>query len=175
MQLTVTAQGVEQLTRDFKGAAGDAADLRKLGVWRPVQDVVLTMAREQILSKGSRGRHPYPGHAPSTIKNIISSNRQKFQSIGELLRRTDAMFRAVGTRGAPHGILIEEAQQLTMGTDLIYAGMHQAGGPRLPQRMIYDPTEKDEKEIGVAMKRGMANKWVDRGLDYKETSTDIPF
>lgn len=175
MRLSIEAHGEEQLSRDFKGAAGDASDLRRLGVWRPVSDVVLTMAREQILSAGRRGGHPYQKHAASTVQNIISQNRRRFQGIGELLRRTDAMFRAVGTRGAPHGILIEEAQELTMGTDLIYAAMHQRGGTRLPQRMIYDPTEKDEKEIGRAMKQGIAGKWEDRGLDYRETSSDIPF
>ena len=180
MNLTVTVEGQERLLHSFDVVAQDVSDFRRVPkAVHAILDRVRLMAREQILSKGRRGGHPYPPHAPSTLESIRSSNAGGFNRIGELLRASDALFQAVGTSGAPGGIERVEAEEITVGTDLKskngfpYPVAHQLGGSHLPQRMIYDPTERDAKDMASAFKAGLMGNWEPLGFEFK--GTEIPF
>lgn len=180
MQLSINTEGQERLLRAFTVVAEDASDFRRIPkAVHAVIDYTRLMAREQITSKGRRGGHPYPPHAPSTIEKIRSGNTGGFNTIGELLRASDALFQAVGTSGAPGGVERVTEDEITVGTDLRSKGgfpyplAHQRGGPQLPQRMIYDPTERDEREIVKVFKLGLEGKWESLGFEFK--GTEIPF
>lgn len=90
------------------------------------------------------------------------------KQVGLPLRRTDALHNSVTTRGGAHGIYIEEPQELTLGTDLKYAGIHQRGGGRIPQRKIYDLTDADGDKLMSVLNRGLKVKIADRGFDVTE-------
>lgn len=180
MNLSVTIEGQERLLHAFNVVAQDVSDFRRVPkAVHAILDIVRRSAREQILTKGRHGGHPYPPHAPSTIESIASRNSQGFNSIGELLRSSDALFQAVGTKGAPGGVERVDEDEIVVGTDLKsksgfpYPVAHQVGGGQLPQRMIYDMNEQDEKDMTKAFKAGLMGNWEPLGFDFK--GAEIPF
>jgi phage gpG-like protein len=170
MRISIGVEGEEKLDRALRGVAADTSDLRPS--WRPVSDEIYSIVRKQFASK--RGWKP---RAQSTIDRYTAMNRRGFSVINETLRRTDAMFKAVSTRGASHGIYIEESDSLTVGTDLPYAGIHQSGGSKIPQRKIYDLDDSDVTRLIRILRRGLTEKIADRGFDISEAADTgaIPF
>lgn len=174
MNISFEVEGEERLTRALRAVAADTSDLRPS--WRAVSDEVYSILRSQFSTQGARGPGGrWPARAKSTVDRYTAINRKGFAVLNEPLRRTDAMFRALTTRGAPHGVYEEGAEELVLGTTLPYAVIHQRGGGRIPQRKIYDFTERDTARIRSILKRGLVEKIKDRGFDYVEDSAEIPF
>jgi phage gpG-like protein len=173
MKIEIGVEGEEKLERALKGAVADLSDLRP--AWRPVSDELFSITRAQFATQGARGpAGKWEKRADSTVDRYSSINRRGFTVLNETLRRTDAMFKAVTLRRAPHGIYDEQADSLTVGTDLPYAAIHQKGGPKIPQRKIYDLTERDAARLMSILKRGLMKKIEDRGFDFVD-SAEIPF
>lgn len=170
-RISIGVEGEEKLERALTGVASDFSDLRPS--WRPVSDEIYSILRSQFQTEGGRATK-WPRRAESTLDRITSINKRGFSLVGLPLRATDTLFTAVTTRNAPHGIYEEAPDSLTLGTDLPYAGIHQKGGKKIPQRKIYDLTDNDGKRILSILKRGLVQKIKDRGFDYVETA-EIPF
>lgn len=174
MNINVTVDGEERLLGALRGVAADLSDLRP--AWRPVSDELYSIVRQQFASQGARGPvGKWEGRADSTVARYTAINRRGFAVLNETLRRTDALFKSVSTRNAPHGIYDEQPDSLTVGTDLKYAGIHQKGGGRIPQRKVYDLTEQDERRLLSIIKRGLAGKVKDRGFDYTDDGGEAAF
>jgi len=171
--LSIEVQGDKQLEIALKGVASDLSDFRR--AWRPVSDEVYSIVRAQFATEGGRSGNRWPPRAASTLRNITSTNRRGFKSLGLPLRASDAMFLALTTRGAPSGIYQETEDSLTLGTSLPYARLHQTGTRRMPARKLYDPTEDDPKRIGRIIQRSFKKPIEDRGFDYKDDGGEIPF
>lgn len=162
-------------TREMRGLEKDVADWR--AAWRPVSDEIYSIERAQHQTEGTRGSGRWPKRAKSTLDRITSLNRRGFTAkvVGLPLRLTDTEFRALTTRGAAHGIYIEEPQQLTVGTDLRYARYHQFGTSRMPRRKLYDFTDKDIDVMQRIMRRSLREKIADRGFDVSTDDRGLPF
>lgn len=173
MNISIEVIGEEKLLRELKGVAADVSDLRPS--WRPVSDEVYSIVRAQFNTEGARGSGRWQKRAQSTLDRITSINRRGFSVIGLPLRATNAMHNALTSRGGAHGIYIEEPQELTMGTDLPYANIHQRGGPKIPQRKIFDLTEKDGDRLMSILRRGLTVKIADRGFDVTSDDGGLPF
>jgi phage gpG-like protein len=170
--ITIGVEGQERLERALTGAASDISDYRPH--WRAISDEVYSITRNQFATEGGRAGTRWPKRAESTLDRLTSLNRKGFSSLALPLRSTDALFNAVTTRNAPHGIYEERSDSLTLGTSLEYAGYHQTVTRRMPARKIYDLTENDGKRLLSIIKRGLREKIKDRGFDFVE-SGEIPF
>jgi hypothetical protein len=165
VNISVDVGDGERLLGALRGVAADLSELRP--GWRAVSDEVYAIERAQFRSLGARGPvGKWRERARSTIDRYASINRRGFAVLNETLRRTDSLFKAVTTRGAPHGVYEEGPDGLTMGFDLAYGMIHQKGGGKVPQRKVYDLTEQDARRLGSILKRGLAGKIKDRGFDF---------
>ena len=174
MNISVEVQGEERFDGALRGVAADLSDLRP--AWRAVSDEIYTITRQQFSTHGARGEAgKWKERADSTVARYTAVNRRGFSVLNETLRRTDALFKALTTRGAPHGIYDETPDSLTVGTDLPYAQIHQRGGSRIPQRKLYDPTERDAARLVSVLKRALAGKVKDRGFDYTDDGGEAAF
>jgi len=176
---TAAVEGAEKVERAGQGLDRDLLDWRH--AWRAVSDEVYSIERHQFLTLGARGPNGrWKERSQAYVDRQTSINRKGFKVLNELMRRTDAMFKAVTMRGAPGGIYEETGTSLTLGTSLKsdkgfpYPAAHQTGGKRLPQRKIYDPTERDAARLASILKRGLVKKIADRGFDYVDAG-EIPF
>jgi phage gpG-like protein len=172
MNLSIEVEGESRLLGSLASVAADISDHRPS--WRAVSDEIYSIERAQFQTQGTRGSGRWKERAESTVARYSAINRKGFAVLNETLRRTDALFRAVTTRGAPSGVYDEQKDSLTVGTTLPYAVIHQKGGAKIPQRKIYDLTEADARRLLSIVKRGLVSKIADRGFDFKETS-EIPF
>lgn len=169
MKLSVGVEGEEKLERALTGVMGDLKTPIR-DVERPLSDEVLLMVRDQFRSHGARGRSgAWPANKASTIAGYTAQNRRGFSVLNEPMRRTGALYAAVTTRGAPHGIFEVTDDSMTHGTDLIYAGVHQR-----KRRKVYDPTDEDARKFLAVIRRGLGQKFKDRGFDYVDRG-EIPF
>lgn len=170
--ISTGVEGEEKLRRAFTGAIADVSDLRPS--WKPVSDEVYSIVRNQFATEGGRAGHRWPKRSDKYLDRLTALNRRGFTTIAEPLRLTGALYDAVGSRGAPHGIYDAQPDSLTLRTDLPYASIHQKGGPKIPQRKIYDLTDKDADRLMSILRRGLIKKIADRGFDFVGTS-EIPF
>lgn len=170
--ISIQVSGEERLQRALTGMTGDVSDLRPS--WRPVSDEVYSIVRNQFATEGGRAGSRWPKRSEKYLDRLTAMNRRGFTTIAEPLRRTGALYNAVSTRGAPHGVYDAQADSLTLGTDLPYANIHQRGGPKMPQRKVYDLTEQDVSRLMSILKRGLVSKIKDRGFDFVNV-TEIPF
>lgn len=168
--ITIQVEGLPRLQAALEGVARDAENLSQ--TWRAVEDEIYSIEREQFATRGHGSWEP---RKDSTVERYTAMNRRGFSVINEPERATDTLFRAVTTRGAPHGILNEEPQSLTMGFDLAYGQYQQTGTTRMPQRKIYDLDEGDARRLAQIIKRGLVTKIADRGFDAKADAGAIPF
>jgi phage gpG-like protein len=142
--------------------------------FRPMAEQVVKMARAQMDSAGRHSGRPWAARAPSTMRSITSANRGGFRSVGLPLHATGRLFRGVGTFGGPDSIYREERDGVTVGTSVPYARFHQTGTRRMPQRKIYDPTDRDIREIIAAGKRSFRERIEPLGFEYSDGG-EIPF
>lgn len=173
--ISMGVEGEEKLQRALTGIARDVSDFRPS--WRAVSDEVYSIERNQFATEGSRAGARWPKRSDAYLDRLTALNRRGFTTIAEPLRLTGALYDAVGSRNAPHGIYDEQPESLTLGTDLPYANIHQKGAKngRPPQRKIYDLTEQDASRIMGILKRGLVTKIKDRGFDFVDTGGVIPF
>lgn len=178
MNLSIEITGAEKLDFALRGVAEDISDFRKVA--RPVSDEIYSIVREQFSTQGARAGSKWPKRSDAYLASLTRLNRGGFRSIAEPLRSSDALFRAVTTRGAPGGIYDPQEDSLTLGTNLTsargfpYPRAHQQGGDTLPQRRIYDLTERDVQNIGRVIKRAYREEIADRGFDFVDAA-EIPF
>jgi phage gpG-like protein len=173
MKVSIEVEGQEKLDVALKGAAADLANFRIVA--RPVSDEIYSIERAQFQTQGQRAGSRWPARSQAYLASLTRLNRSGFRSVAEPLRRTDALFQAVTTRGAPGGVYEESEDSLTLGTSIPYARYHQEGTLRMPQRKIYDLTERDVQGIGRVIKRAYKRPLADRGFDYRGDSGEIPF
>lgn len=156
-----------KLNRALEGLARVYSDPRP--AFRPMAERVMLAAREQINTAGRRSGRPWAPRAASTMRAVTSGNRRGFRSVGLPLHATGRLFRGVGTFGGPDSIYREERDGVTVGTSVPYARFHQTGTRRMPQRKIYDLTEKDVREIIAAGKRSFRERIEPLGFEYSES------
>lgn len=182
MNITVEVQGEERLNKALRGVAADLSDLTP--AWRAVSDEIYSIERRQFSTQGARGpAGKWEKRADSTVARYTAINRRGFAVLNETLRRTDATFKALTTRGAPGGIYDPQPSSLTVGTDLKspkgfpYPKAHQTGAPRanIRQRKLYDLTDRDAARLLSILKRGLVGKVKDRGFDYVEDFGEAAF
>lgn len=169
----------EKLNAALTKLAGTFSNVRP--ALRPAAERIVRAAREQIDTAGKRSGKPWAARAESTLKSITSANRKGFTSIGLPGRSSDRMFASVGTMGGPDSVYQETEDGVTVGTKVRskrgfpYAVAFQRGTGRQPARPIYDPTERDIKEIAAVMKKSFRERIEPLGFDYRENATDIVF
>jgi phage gpG-like protein len=64
-----------------------------------------------------------------------------------ILHATLAMRKSLTQRGHGDAVRISTLDFMQFGTDVEYAGIHQKGGGRVPQRRVIDLTETQRREI----------------------------
>jgi hypothetical protein len=170
VKVSIEITGQERLDRAFKGMADDlSAPIRPVA--RPLSDVVLLMVRGQYSSNGRRGpRGKAWSRKQSTIDRYTAMNRRGFSVVNQNMRRTDALYISESTRGGPGGIYEVEDDSLTMGTSLRYGKILQDRG-----QTQYDPTEADIRDMLRVIRNHQGKQAADRGFDYQERETAIPF
>lgn len=165
MNLTVTVEDAK-LNRALERLAGTFRDPRP--AFRPMAERVVKAARAQFDTAGRHSGRPWAPRKESTLKGVTSANRKGFRSVGLPLHATGRLFRSVGTFGGPDSIYREESDSVTVGTSVPYARHHQTGTRRMPKRAIYDPTERDIREIVAAGKRSFRERIEPLGFDYSD-------
>lgn len=142
---------------------------------KPAAERIIRAAREQIDTAGKRSGRPWAARKESTLKAITSANRGGFRQVGLPGRASDRMFLSVGTMGGPDSIYIETDDSVTVGTRVRskrgfpYAVAFHRGTSRQPARPIYDPTDRDVREIRSVMRRSFRERIESLGFEYSET------
>jgi phage gpG-like protein len=131
--------------------------------------VMAGAARENIASRGRSSGHPYPPHAPATLRAIASTNRRGVRSAGELLNATGRLLQSVGTFGGPDSIFEETDDSLTIGTRVPYARFHQTGTRRMPRRPIYVTSPRVVREVGREVRNSYRDGIKPLGFEYSES------
>jgi hypothetical protein len=80
-----------------------------------------------------------------------------FALFSGVLIRTEAMYKALTRKGSPHQVYDEQADSLTVGTDLPYPRAHMKKWKNRPARPPISLTDKDRERLREALRRGLAD------------------
>ena len=137
--------GFITITLTYEGATGPQQISRRLATWgariddlsEPLQLIgedLLGDFAVNMLSEGglfARGRR-WTRLARGTVRERV---RQGYGS-GPILWRTGALAESLAYQGAPGNVFRVSRDQLSVGTEVFYAGFHQAGTRRMPRRAV---------------------------------------
>ena len=148
--------GFITITLTYEGANGPQQIARRLATWGARIDDLsepLTTIGEDLLgdfalnmlSEGglfARGRR-WKRLAPGTVRD---RERQGYGS-GPILWRTGALAESLAYQGANGNVFRVSRNQLSVGTEVFYAGFHQAGTRRMPRRAVVGLTRNRRAAI----------------------------
>ena len=163
ISFSVAVAGAEVFDRTFNRVEREIADLRP--VWEEVTKEFFQLELEAFRSEGASGASGR--WAPLSPKYEEAKARRGFNFMG-VLQRTRKLERSLTRKGAEHQVLEEGAQELTVGTTLPYAVMHQRGGGRLKARPPISLSEAGKRRIQKAIQRQLVEYVRRQGLVLDE-------
>lgn len=148
MRIDIDVRGEKQASRAILRMGQRAGDTR------PVLAVV---ARQIAEIEETRFDDEGPGWAPLAESTLAQKARQGLNS--GILDATGRLRQSLSSIGAPDQLLIIHDGLLVFGTTVPYAGVHQRGSSRVPQRKVIDLQEGDKRLIVKTIQR-----WVIEGI-----------
>lgn len=142
MNLTLTIDGIPQFDGAFNTLGKTIADWRP--AWPEIEQVFYRIELEQFNTEGARGGERW---APLTA-NYGKWKEAHFPG-QPILVRTGRLRRSLSVLGTGDSIREREAQSLTLGTRVPYAGFHQYGSGRRRRQ----PLQITRNDIGKFISR----------------------
>lgn len=145
MRLQLELAGDKQLDRELLRFADRATDVRP--AWAAIMLRLAEAEKRQFDSEGQRASGGWAPLAASTL-----ARKQRLGLDPRILHATGRLAASL-TAPLPGGDAIREALPLEMrfGTDVPYAGFHQTGTSRMPQRRPLETTEQDRRDMFVRL------------------------
>lgn len=143
-------RGFELLARRVREMRERSQDVSP--AWEALLDWFAEQNQAQWLTRGSRYRKPWAPLAESTVA-------EKFRKGWPLdpLIRTGDLVQSLTHR--PLGVEHITGRSVSAGTDVSYAKFHQTGTRRMPQRLLFSPSQIRKEEAATS---AVAN-WIVKG------------
>lgn len=136
MRLTLTVDNQAQFDGAFDVLTESLSDLRP--VWPEIELQFYRAELEQFNSEGARGGARWQALSPKYARR-----KAKLAPGKPILELTGRLKRSLTVIGGADAVRIAEPLSLTLGTKTPYAGFHQRGGRKLPQRKPLNLTRDD--------------------------------
>lgn len=134
MQIELSVHGDVQVSRQILRVGDRAIDAEP--AFETIAETLMQIEGRQFASEGAYASGGWAQLAESTLEQKQGPR---------ILDETGVLRRSLTERGAEHQILITAAEFMTFGTDLDYAGFHQRGTSRMPQRRPVELRETDRR------------------------------
>lgn len=148
IRFAIEVDGLPEFDRSFNRVTQRIEDLRP--VWDAVEKVFFELETEQFRSEGSAGGS---GQWPALSHQYEEAKAKAGYNFLPILQRSRALYFSLTRKGAEHQVLDEGAQELTIGTTLPYAALHQRGAGRLKARPPISLSEAGRRRIQKAIQR----------------------
>lgn len=158
LDVTYDIQGEEGLRRATAAFSESLRDLTP--VWPEVAEVFYRIEAEQFATEG--------GHSGQEWREL-SRGYEQYKTLKHpgksILEVTGALRDSLTDPNDPNHVTDMRADSLTIGATLAYAKYHQRGTERLPQRKIFDLTDRDKADLLSAARRELAAAARDLGFE----------
>lgn len=146
MRLSFETSGVKQIDRELIRIGAYAGDVS------PALKAIVGVMRDETRKQfNTEGGHASGGWAPLAPSTVAAKRRGGYRP--EILRRTDALMRSLTVAGDPNEVVEIGKQELTFGSRLPYADLHQTGTHRMPKRPPLQFTEEAKRTIVKVLQR----------------------
>jgi len=142
MKLEIEIEGMADLLARFKGIEAGMVDFRQLGTWDAVVSEFRKIEIEQFDSEGSKGA----GGKWKALSTKYAVRKQKKWGGVPILQASGRLYKSL-TSQTGDSVVEKTAQELTIGTSLKYAGYHQKGTRKMPQREPISFTEDQKRRL----------------------------
>lgn len=163
MNLKLSIDGQAKFDGAFRVLAEGLTDLRP--VWPEIELQFFRAELEQFSSEGARG-----GARWQPLSARYAKWKAKRYPGKPILQRTGRLLRSLSVVGGPDSVRIVEPMSLTLGTRMPYAGYHQRGAKRLPQREPLNLTRDDYGKFVSRIYRYAEKVSQQAGFEVKATS-----
>lgn len=150
----ISISGDKQLNRRFVTMKHSVEDATP--AWKSITTFLERTERSQFAQQGVA-----KSWAPLAQSTVESKRRNGLRP--EILRATDALKNSMTKKSSGDAIRIQEPTFMVFGTSVPYAGYHQTGTKRMPQRRVLDLTPEQRIEIMKRLQRFIVTGKAGRG------------
>lgn len=148
MKVDVEVDGVLETVHALEKVERGVVDFRQLGTWDAVQSEFYKIQKEIFDTEGGAGASGKWAALSSPYAEI----KQKKYGSQPILQATGRLYREMTTEA---GVAEKKEQEIVLGSQLPYGGIHNRGGGRVPQRRILDLKEEHQKRLVAPIKKKM--------------------
>ena len=143
LRFQISVAGADVLDRSFNRIVRKIEDLSD--IWPEVATAFFEIEQDQFRS-GGHGRWP-------ELSPKYEERKAKTHNFSPLMRKSDALYRALTVKGSDHQVYEATKDSLTVGTDLPYARAHMKPYRKRPARPPIDLREEDKRKLVKAMQK----------------------
>lgn len=149
ISFSFSVDGITEFDRAFNRIDQILSDFRV--IWPEVTKEFYRIEAEQFATEGRRGA---TGEWAKLSPAYAKFKAVKFPN-KTILRATDSLFNSLTDQGAPGAIFRPTPSELTLGTSVPYAILHQRGTSRMRSRKPISMSDDQKRRIQKALQIGL--------------------